>query len=86
MRQAERLGIQGLAMNRLFSLYGPCLPWQRMVYIYTSEYPARLLFAIYPMLFIPTLAPTGEILSRLVELRPRFLACYPSHLRALRVI
>ena len=83
VHQADRLGVQGLAMHRLFSLYGPYLPWHRLVYIYTSEYPVRSLFGMYPMSFIPTLAPTKEILSRLGQLRPHFLACYPSHLRAL---
>ncbi len=83
VHQADRLGIQGLAMNRLFELYGPYLPWHQLVYIYTSEYPARSLFGMYPMTLIPTLAPTPEILRRLRELRPRLLACYPSHLRAL---
>ncbi|MEK7787304.1 MAG: hypothetical protein AAB658_18030, partial [Chloroflexota bacterium] len=41
VHQADRLGIQGLAMNRLFELYGSYLPWHHLVYIYTSEYPAR---------------------------------------------
>jgi len=83
VHQADRVGIQGLALHRLFSLYSPYLPWHRQVYIYTSEYPARSLFGTYPMTFIPTLAPTGQILSRLAQLSPHFLACYPSHLRAL---
>jgi phenylacetate-CoA ligase len=38
---------------------------------------------MYPMLFVPTLAPIGEIVDSLCRLRPHFLACYPSHLRAL---
>jgi phenylacetate-CoA ligase len=83
VHQADRLGIQGLAMNRLFELYGPYLPWHHLVYIYTSEYPARSLFGMYPMTLIPTLTPTPQILSRLRSLRPRLLACYPSHLRAI---
>jgi phenylacetate-CoA ligase len=83
VHQADRLGIQGLALNRLVELYGPYRPWHRLVYIYTSEYPARSLFGMYPMILIPTLWPTAEILARLRELRPHYLACYPSHLRAL---
>jgi phenylacetate-CoA ligase len=35
------------------------------------------------MILIPTLSPTADILARLRELRPQYLACYPSHLRAL---
>jgi phenylacetate-CoA ligase len=83
VHQANRLGIQGLAMNRLIELYGTYLPWHKLVYIYTSEYPARSLFGMYPMILIPTLTPTHQILTRLRELRPTYLACYPSHLRAL---
>lgn len=83
VHQADQLSIQGLAMNRLLGLYAPYLPWHRFVYIYTSEYPARSLLGLYPMTLVPTLAPTAEILARLGELRPHFLACYPSHLRAL---
>lgn len=83
VHQGDRLGIQGLAMNRLFSLHGPYLPWHRLVYIYTSEYPASSLYGMYPMRFVPTLAPIGEIVDSLRRLRPQFLACYPSHLRAL---
>jgi phenylacetate-CoA ligase len=83
VHQADRVGVQGLAMNRLLGLYTTYLPWHRFVYVYTSEYPARSLLGAYPMTLIPTLAPTGEILRRLGELRPHLLACYPSHLRAL---
>src|SRR5574341_617246 len=83
VHQADRLGIQGLAMNRLIEFYGVYLPWHRLVYIYTSEYPARSLFGMYPMILIPTLAATEDILSRLREIRPHYLTCYPSHLRAL---
>jgi phenylacetate-CoA ligase len=81
--QADRLGIQGLAMNRLIELYGPYQPWHRLAYIYTSPYPARSLFGLYPMVFIHTLAPLDAVLAELKAIRPHWLACYPSHLRAL---
>lgn len=83
VHQADRLGIQGLAMHRLFELYTPYLPWHRLVYVYTSEYPSRSLFGLYPMNLIPTLTPMPEILARIKQLRPHLLACYPSHLREL---
>ena len=83
VHQADRLGIQGLALNRLIGLYGTYLPWHRFAYIYTSEYPARSLVGMYPMTLIPTLTPTDQILVRLKSLRPTYLMCYPSHLRAL---
>jgi phenylacetate-CoA ligase len=85
VHRADRLSIQGLAMNRLIELYQPYRPWHRLAYIYTSEYPARSLFGLYPMLFIHTLAPMDELLAQLKAIRPDFLACYPSHLRALAV-
>jgi len=81
VHQADRLAIQGLAMNRLIELYGAYLPWHKLVYIYTSEYPARSLFGMYPMILIPTLTPTQQIIDRVLELHPTYLACYPSHLR-----
>src|ERR1700694_562535 len=70
-------------MNRLCYRCGPYLPWQRLVYIYTSEYPARSVLGLYQMILILTLTPTDQILARLRALRPHYLACYPSHLRAL---
>lgn len=83
VHRADRVSIQGLAMNRLLGLYTAYLPWHRFVYVYTSEYPARSLLGAYPMTLIPTLAPTPAIVARLRELRPHLLACYPSHLRAI---
>ncbi len=83
VHHGDRLAVQGLAMNRLLSLYAPYRPWDRFVYVYTAPYPASSLLGAWPMIFVPTLAPTEEILARLREVRPHLLACYPSHLRAL---
>ena len=83
VHRADRVAIQGLAMNRLLAQYGPYRPWDRFVYVYTSAYPAASLFGTYPMTLIPTLTPTPALVARLRELRPTFLACYPSHLREL---
>jgi phenylacetate-CoA ligase len=77
------VSIQGLALHRLLSQYAPYRPWHHFVYVYTSEYPARSLFGTYPMTLVPTLTPATEIARRLCAIRPRFLACYPSHLREL---
>jgi phenylacetate-CoA ligase len=70
-------------MNRLLSLYGRYWPWDRFVYVYTAPYPAHSLLGAWPMHFLPTLAPTAELVRQLEQLRPTLLACYPSHLRAL---
>lgn len=83
VHRADRVAIQGLAMNRLLSLYGPYLPWDRFVYVYTAPYPAASLFGAWPMIFVPTLSSVRELASTLLEVKPALLACYPSHLRAL---
>jgi phenylacetate-CoA ligase len=83
VHQADQLAVQGLAMNRLLALYAPYLPWHRFMYVYTAPYPAESLLGAWPMLFVPTLAPTHEIGARLRDVRPHLLACYPSHLRAI---
>jgi phenylacetate-coenzyme A ligase PaaK-like adenylate-forming protein len=83
VHRASAVGIQGLAHHRLFAQYAPYRPWDRLVYVYTSEYPARSLFGTYPMTLVPTLTPTPELCARILRLEPTFLACYPSHLRAI---
>lgn len=83
VHQADQLSIQGLAMNRLLSLYGSYWPWDRFVYVYTAPYPAHSLLGAWPMHFLPTLAKAAELVRQLEQLRPTLLACYPSHLRAL---
>ena len=83
VHRADRVAVQGLAMNRLLSLYGRYLPWDRLVYVYTAPYPAASLFGAWPMSFLPTLAKTRDIAAELINLRPTLLACYPSHLRAI---
>ncbi len=83
VHQADRLAVQGLAMNRLVAMMTPYMPWHRFVYVYTAPYPAASLLGAWPMIFVPTLAPTPEIVARLRAVRPHVLACYPSHLRAI---
>ena len=83
VHRADRLAVQGLALHRLLSMAGPYGPRDRFAYIYTSEYPARGALGAYPMEWIHTLSPLGTIIDRLERGRPAFLACYPSHLRAL---
>jgi phenylacetate-CoA ligase len=83
VHRADRIGIQGLALHRLVSLYTRWMPWERLVYVYTSRYPARSLLGLWPMDFEPTLAPPDDLARSLEALRPAVLACYPSHLRTL---
>jgi len=72
-----------LAGLRLCWMAFPYRPWHRQTYIYTSAYPLDSLFGMYPMEFIPTLAPISEALARLRARPPDLLICYPSHLRSL---
>jgi phenylacetate-CoA ligase len=81
VHQANRLAAQGLAMNRMLSMMGPYRPWHRLLYVYTAPYPARSLAGLWPMIFVPTLAPESVLIAELHRHRPHFLACYPSHLR-----
>jgi phenylacetate-CoA ligase len=83
VHRADRLAIQGLALHRLLSMAGSYGPRDRFAYVYTSEYPARGALGAYPMEWIHTLSPLDVILDRLERGRPSFVACYPSHLRAI---
>lgn len=83
VHRADRLAVQGLAMVRMLAMGAAYRPWDRFTYVYTSEYPARGAAGMYPMEWIHTLTPVAVIAARLVETRPAFLACYPSHLRAI---
>jgi len=70
-----------LATLRVYEMGFSYRPWHRHVYIYTSPYPFRSIFGLYPLRFVSTLEPIEQILEVLVEERPRLLVCYPSHLR-----
>jgi phenylacetate-CoA ligase len=70
-----------LAGLRLYRMGFPYRPWHRQLYIYTSPYPFSSLFGMYPMHFVPTLAPIPEIAAAVERVRPHLLVGYPSHLR-----
>lgn len=78
---AEAMSIYTLAGLRLYGMGFRYLPWNRQLYIYTSPYPLNSMFGLYPMTFVPTLAPVPEIIAALRSARPDLLVCYPSHLR-----
>ena len=65
---------------RILNINGRLRPWDRTVYIYTSEFPARSFFGLYPSSFIPTLNDLDDTIRRLQSLRPRVLCVYPSRL------
>ncbi len=83
VHRADRLAVQGLALVRLLAMGAAYRPWDRFTYVYTSEYPARGALGVYPMEWIHTLSPVDVVAARLLASRPAFLACYPSHLRAI---
>lgn len=83
VHRADRLAVQGLALHRLIGMMGAYRPWHRFAYVYTSEYPSRGVLGAYPMRWIHTLSPTPRIADELRAFSPHYLACYPSHLRAI---
>jgi phenylacetate-CoA ligase len=70
-----------LAGFRLYRMGFPYRPWHKQVYIYTSPYPLRSVFGLYPLHFVSTLTPVSETAAVLRRERPALLVCYPSHLR-----
>ncbi len=81
VHKADAVGIQGLAMFRMFNTGVRYLPWHKLVYIYTSRFPAESALGLYPMFFIPTLNDIEDTISKLEQIRPDFLMGYPSHLK-----
>jgi phenylacetate-CoA ligase len=70
-----------LAALRLYGMGFAYRPWHRQLYIYTSPYPLKSLFGLYPLDFVSTLTPIPEIIEQIKLRRPDLLVCYPSHLR-----
>ena len=70
-----------LAGLRMYSMGFRYRPWHRQTYIYTSPYPVRSLFGLFPTHFIHTLTPIGQTLKELAAHPPDLLVCYPSHLK-----
>jgi len=70
-----------LAGLRLYKMCFTYRPWHKQVYVYTSPYPMESLLGLYPLHFVPTLAPVNEILTTLKKVKPDLLVCYPSHLK-----
>ena len=70
-----------LAGLRLYRMGFNYRPWHRQLYVYTSPYPLSSLFGLYPLVFIPTLAPVPQIVEAIKTRSPDLLVCYPSHLK-----
>ena len=70
-----------LAGLRLYKMGFDYRPWHRQLYIYTSPYPLKSLFGLYPLDFVSTLTPIPEIIAQIKLRRPDLLVCYPSHLK-----
>ena len=65
---------------RILNMTGRLRPWDRTVYIYTSEFPARSFLGLYHSSFISTLNDLDDTIRQLERLRPRVLCVYPSRL------
>jgi phenylacetate-CoA ligase len=70
-----------LAGLRLYQMGFHYRPWHWQLYIYTSPYPFRSVFGLYPLHFISTLSPMEEIVAAIKRVNPDLLVCYPSHLQ-----
>jgi phenylacetate-CoA ligase len=70
-----------LAGLRLYRMGFPYRAWHRQLYVYTSPYPLDSLFGLFPLHFVPTLAPVSDIVAEIRRRRPDLLVCYPSHLK-----
>lgn len=75
------MGIQGLAMLRMFNMGLRYLPWHKMAYVYTSTFPISSVMGLYSWYFISTLNDIEDTISKLEQLQPDLLLCYPSHLK-----
>jgi phenylacetate-CoA ligase len=78
---SQAMSLYILAGLRLYQMGFAYKPWHRQLYIYTSPYPLNSLMGLYPLEFIPTLAPVREIIDKMISFKPDLLVCYPSHLR-----
>lgn len=65
---------------RILNMTGRLRPWDRTLYIYTSEFPARSFFGMYPSWFVPTLHDLRDTIRRIRQVRPGVLCVYPSRL------
>ncbi|MGE5086106.1 MAG: phenylacetate--CoA ligase family protein [Bacillota bacterium] len=72
-----------LAGLRLYLMAFDYRPWHRQTYIYTSPYPLKSLFGLYPLDFISTLNPVADTIKQIQRNKPDLLVCYPSHLRSI---
>lgn len=72
-----------LAGLRLYRMGFNYRPWHRQSYIYTSPYPMKSLFGLFPLEHLSTLTPIPEVIARLQRSKPDLLVCYPSHLKQL---
>lgn len=65
---------------RILDMTGRFRPWDRTLYIYTSEFPARSFFGMYRSWFVPTLNDLADTICRIQKIRPSMLCVYPSRL------
>ncbi len=77
----EAMNIYVLAGLRLYQMGFNYRPWHRQLYIYTSPYPFRSFFGLYPLKFVSTLTPISIIIREMKHFQADLLVCYPSHLR-----
>ncbi|MCB1303307.1 MAG: phenylacetate--CoA ligase family protein [Leptospiraceae bacterium] len=65
---------------RILNMTGELMPWSKTLYVYTSEFPARSLFGLFPSRFVSTLNDLHDTLKTIRSYRPHILCIYPSRL------
>jgi len=70
----------GLGLFRMFNSQGNYGPLDRVLFIYTSLFPARSVLGLYPTSFISTLNPPPDTKDRILKIKPAFISSYPSHM------
>ncbi|MCE9598788.1 MAG: hypothetical protein K8S54_12545 [Spirochaetia bacterium] len=65
---------------RILNMRRNLSPFDKTLYVYTSEFPARSFFGFYRSYFISTLNDITDTIQKIMHIRPAVLCIYPSHL------
>ncbi|MDE1818295.1 MAG: phenylacetate--CoA ligase family protein [Thaumarchaeota archaeon] len=74
---------EALVTMRMYRTVCDYRPFDRLVYVYTSEYPFRSIGGLYRSNFVSSLASDTALLGLINKVKPTFLAGYPSVLEGL---
>lgn len=69
-----------LGRHRILNMHGKLSPFDLTFYVYTSEFPGRSFFGLYPSTFVHTHNPIPDTVRRIEAARPQVLCAYPSRM------